>query len=392
MFPLIAAVFDWAELWPIILPLAPGAGAIYLLLPRPRPFSPLWGGLLGGLALLLTGWFLLRVGELDSETVLFYAFSTIAVVSGTLLVTQHNPARAALSFTLVVLSTCGLYLLLAAPFLMAATIIIYAGAIVVTFLFVLMLASQAGFTDADARSREPMLATVTGFVLLGALLYVLSLSYGTGDNSPATKEIDGLLAKTRELIQQTRNQSNKASREDLARIVTTGYECLKDYHQALSKSQVRWLKLPDLSEQIDDLSSRWPIVGEAPREQRDQEADLRRVRTAVENLEADFLKLEDIGLKARRRIEQQLACVQPSGKQPERFSNMSGPSPAVELTELRRDDHGRPQLPAENSAYLGRSLFTDYLLPVELGGTLLLVAAVGAIAIAQRHAKPEKPS
>ena len=46
--------------------------------------------------------------------------------------------------------------------------------------------------------------------------------------------------------------------------------------------------------------------------------------------------------------------------------------------------------PAENSAYLGRSLFTDYLLPVELGGTLLLVATVGAIAIADAGSGPRR--
>ena len=45
------------------------------------------------------------------------------------------------------------------------------------------------------------------------------------------------------------------------------------------------------------------------------------------------------------------------------------------------------QLPAENVADLGRSLFTDYLLAVELGGTLLLVATIGAIAIAGRRAE-----
>ena len=39
----------------------------------------------------------------------------------------------------------------------------------------------------------------------------------------------------------------------------------------------------------------------------------------------------------------------------------------------------------ENSAFLGKSLFTDYLLPVELGGFLLLIATVGAIAISQRQ-------
>ena len=60
--------------------------------------------------------------------------------------------------------------------------------------------------------------------------------------------------------------------------------------------------------------------------------------------------------------------------------------PITPTRELRRDPvTGMPQLPAENAAYLGRSLFTDYLLPVELGGFLLLVAAIGAIAIAQRR-------
>src|SRR4051812_36752260 len=181
----------WPALGPIVLAAAVGGVAVYLLLPRPRSFPVLAGGLLGVLALGLTGAFVTRAGRLTPETFLFYAFSAVAVIAGTLLVTQRNPARAALSFALVVLSTCGLFLLLAAPFLMAATIIIYAGAIVVTFLFVLMLAQQAGLSDADARSREPLLSTATGFVLLATLLYVLHLSYGTQD-------IDRLLARTRQ--------------------------------------------------------------------------------------------------------------------------------------------------------------------------------------------------
>ncbi len=55
------------------------------------------------------------------------------------------------------------------------------------------------------------------------------------------------------------------------------------------------------------------------------------------------------------------------------------------------DADGRPYMPADNPAYLGRSLFTDYLLPVELGGFLLLVAAIGAITIAQRQSGPSAP-
>ena len=61
-----------------------------------------------------------------------------------------------------------------APFLAAATIIVYAGAIIVTFLFVIALAQQAGATVYDQRARQPFMATLAGFVLLGGMLFALS--------------------------------------------------------------------------------------------------------------------------------------------------------------------------------------------------------------------------
>jgi NADH:ubiquinone oxidoreductase subunit 6 (subunit J) len=370
MPPTFAAAFELAEIWPLLAPLAAGAGAIYLLLPRPRPYPALWGTLLGGLALLLTGFFLLRTGAFSAETVLFYSFSAIALVSGTLLVTQHNPARAALSFTLVVLSTCGLFLLLAAPFLMAATIIIYAGAIVVTFLFVLMLATQEGLSDADARSREPLLATLTGFILLGALLYVLHQSYGIEEGSQQTKAID-------EWLQKIRLARGKTTNDEIRQAL--GDDNVDDFIAGF-KDMLRAGGSADLS---DHITSHVQIVN--GRIIIFQKADTEKVKEALASL-------EDVGERYRRRIGEQVGGLQPSNVQPEHYSNLSGPSPAVKLTELRRDSEGRSQLPAENSAYLGRSLFTDYLLPVELGGTLLLVATVGAIAIAHRRTNPERPS
>ena len=101
-------------------------------------------------------------------------------------------------------------------------------------------------------------------------------------------------------------------------------------------------------------------------------------------------RLEEIGLQARASYGSLQA---PPGLP---LSNFSGPPANVALFRpadgkpdvpaLRRnpEDH-RPQLPHENTAYLGRALFTDNLLAVELGGTLLLVATVGAIAIAGRR-------
>ena len=92
-----------------------------------------------------------------------------------LMITNRNPVYSALWFALVTLSICGLFLLQSAPFLAAATIIVYAGAIVVTFVFVIMLAQQSGATIYDQRSRQPLLATIAAFVLLGALLATIEL-------------------------------------------------------------------------------------------------------------------------------------------------------------------------------------------------------------------------
>ena len=67
------------------------------------------------------------------------------------------------------------------------------------------------------------------------------------------------------------------------------------------------------------------------------------------------------------------------------MSNLSGAPSSTRAEQIRRDDDGLPRMPAENAAYVGRALFTDFLLSVELGGGLLLVATVGAIAIAYRR-------
>jgi len=352
--PLFSAIQStWTEIQPLLLPLLSGALAIYLLLPRPRPYPTWIGVLLGAVALLTTGASVIRLGFFSAESFLFYAFSALAVLGGSLLVTQHNPARAALSFALVVLSTAGLFLLLAAPFLMAATIIIYAGAIIVTFLFVLMLAQQEGRSDADDRSREPLLATLTGFVLLGAICYLLNITYGT-------REIDQLLARTQQAAE-------KGSKKELIDAVGPNQILFKEYEDLLIS-----YNLTDLSRRLfDEVQTEW--------------LKLLNKDGSEPQLQKLLRSLETIGTQARAR----LGSAQP--RIPARLmSDKSGPPSAVAADQVRRDpDTQVPQLPAENSAYLGRSLFTDYLLPVELGGLLLLVAVVGSIAIAQR-ASPER--
>jgi len=107
------------------------------------------------------------------DEILFGLFAGSTLFFSALVVTHHKPVYAALWFAMATLSSCGMLLLQSAPFLAAATVIVYAGAIVVTFVFVIMLAQQAGVTPYDQRSRRPALAVIAAFVLLAAILTAL---------------------------------------------------------------------------------------------------------------------------------------------------------------------------------------------------------------------------
>jgi NADH-quinone oxidoreductase subunit J len=160
-----------------LVPLVFGFVALYWLLPRERPVLRPVGILIGLVSLGGLSFTLLPPG-MTLHGVLFYLFSGVAIVAAATTVTHHNPIYSALSFALATLSVCGLFLLRGAQFLAAATVIIYAGAIVVTFLFIIMLARQSGNAPYDRRAREPFLATLASFVLLGALLFTID-AWGT---------------------------------------------------------------------------------------------------------------------------------------------------------------------------------------------------------------------
>jgi NADH:ubiquinone oxidoreductase subunit 6 (subunit J) len=344
-----------------------GGGGVYLLLPKPRPRAVLAGGILALLALLILG-VLLSPVTLSPESFLFYVFSAVAIVSGCLLIVQRNPARAALAFALVVVSTCGLFLLQAAPFLMAATVIIYAGAIIVTFLFVLMLAQQEGPSDADARSREPLWSALAGAALLGTLLYILAQTY----NPPYLGELDVYLGRLDRAAQP-------GSGEDGLQLLGE-FQKWVDEHRAdiENPNETRAPFLPDngkpLTVSIEHALEVFAAKKRDPGAQHDALVEVRAAGLQVRHSLGALQVPREVSV--RGQVE------------PLRMSGYSGPAANVPPGELRRDaDAGHPQLPAENVGYLGRSLFTDYLLAVELGGTLLLVATVGAIVIASRRAE-----
>lgn len=162
------------EILQLLVPLILGAGAIGWLMPSNRKKPRIVGVILGVVAIfLLVGRARGTSGSLETD-VMFDLFAGITLASAGMMITARNPAYSALWFALVTLSLCGLFFLQSAPFLAAASVIVYAGAIIVTFMFVLMLASQSGAGGYDRRPQHALLATVTATLLLGAVIVALN--------------------------------------------------------------------------------------------------------------------------------------------------------------------------------------------------------------------------
>ncbi len=97
------------------------------------------------------------------ETILFFVFGGIALVAALSVVVLSRVFYSALSLIVCLAAVAALYLLLQAPFIAAVQIIVYAGAIMVLFLFVIMLLDP--FSAAALKDKKQYLATVA--VLLG---------------------------------------------------------------------------------------------------------------------------------------------------------------------------------------------------------------------------------
>jgi NADH-quinone oxidoreductase subunit J len=104
--------------------------------------------------------------------VIFFIFGALCVAGALNLLLQRHPINSALSLIVVMSSLAVLYLLLGAEFLAAAQVIVYSGAIMVLFTFVIMLLNAGK----EERTRGSKAAYLVGFpgvaALLGLLTYI----------------------------------------------------------------------------------------------------------------------------------------------------------------------------------------------------------------------------
>lgn len=321
--------------------------AVYLMLPREQWRLGKVGAWLG---LAVFAGFFIVVG-LNSETMseagllttgaglpnpYFYIFSLIAVVCAVRVITHPRPVYAALYFVMVVLASAGLFLLLQAEFMAFAMVIIYAGAILVTYLFVIMLATEPqadekSSPEYDRIAREPFVGSLVGFVLLAVLTSVFFSSVNEVTTRPAYVQgwvEAGLISKA-----EAANGSY-----DLDRMTAEA--------DAMTLMSV----MPGKAA---------PIL----------ENDLRRAGELPSGAE--------VSLSAADIAEGRFALIDGSGK-------------LIEKRDVTEPQRELLAAGLTNIDAVGLNLFQSHTLGIELAAIILLLSMVGAVVIAKKRVDPEQ--
>src|SRR5256885_4903075 len=108
------------------------------------------------------------------ESAVFYAFAAVLLVSGTVVITSRNPVHSALFLVLAFFSAAGTWLLLRAEFLAIALVVVYVGAVMVLFLFVVMMLDINIERLREGFWRNLPLAVVVGGILVFEMVAVLA--------------------------------------------------------------------------------------------------------------------------------------------------------------------------------------------------------------------------
>jgi NADH-quinone oxidoreductase subunit J len=119
---------------------------------------------------------------MSGADLLFYFFATLSVGGGLLMVFSRHPVSAAMFMIISLVGVASLFVLLDAFFLAILQVLVYAGAVMVLFLFIIMLL-DVGPGGAKA-SRLKLLSGVAGLIAVG-LLVVLLLDLGLGSTDPS---------------------------------------------------------------------------------------------------------------------------------------------------------------------------------------------------------------
>lgn len=123
------------------------------------------------------------------EALLFYSFAAVMVISSLMVILRKNPIHSALFLIVTFFCLGGVFLLLKAEFIAAIQIIVYAGAIMVLFLFVIMLLNVEREVASPSGHRMQKLWALILSVAIGfSLISVMTATVFTGEKGALTPE------------------------------------------------------------------------------------------------------------------------------------------------------------------------------------------------------------
>jgi NADH-quinone oxidoreductase subunit J len=181
----------------LILAMLLAALGIWLLLPRGTAKGKAIGSLLAAIALGLGASQMPYLGDWIAQSV-FSIMASVTLIAAAGTISCRNPVYCAIWFGMTLLGVAGLFLFTGAHFLAVATIVIYAGAILVTFLFVLMLAQTEGKAVCDRNSWEALSAAIAGIAMVG----LLSMTIGGVFNARGESNMALIAVPTEEKLSQ----------------------------------------------------------------------------------------------------------------------------------------------------------------------------------------------
>jgi NADH-quinone oxidoreductase subunit J len=132
--------------------------------------------------------------------ILFYVFAALTLLCGALVIANpfsRNPVTSAMFLVLTIISMAGLFVLLHAFFLAAVQILVYAGAVIVLFLFVIMLLDL----KEEQRRKIKMFGIIAGLVSVGTIVAIfLKCLHATNLNAQPSPSIEGGTAALGKLL------------------------------------------------------------------------------------------------------------------------------------------------------------------------------------------------
>lgn len=123
------------------------------------------------------------------QVIIFLLLAAIAVIAGVMVVAMKNPVHSALFLVITFLHMAGIYVLLGAEFIAIVQVLVYTGAILILFVFVVMLLQMKEVPSLrQAHQVQPILGPVAGVILLAEFFLIIATGIPLGQAGTYTPE------------------------------------------------------------------------------------------------------------------------------------------------------------------------------------------------------------